>query len=152
MRTLLCTLFLASSLTAQGPGGVDLFLDLRTELGLDPAAQIRLAPPGCGDGLILSAASQPVRPKQRRPAEATVEVWDRALRESPQHEAFGLYHITLRQRLSKALELPPPSHGFIELGEFMASDPGSPQKLDLTRVQSMQQRFNQLPPNGSPVK
>jgi hypothetical protein len=31
----------------------------------------------------------------------------------------------------------------------MVSDPSNPQKLDLTRVQSMQERFNRLPPNGS---
>lgn len=34
----------------------------------------------------------------------------------------------------------------------MLSDPGNPQLLDLTRVQALQERFNRLPPNESPVK
>jgi hypothetical protein len=145
-------LLLAPLLAAQGAGGSDLPLDLRTDLGSDLVAQIRLAPSGCWNGLLLGASTPPARPKPRRPAEATVEIWDLALRESPRHEAFGLYLGALRKRLSKALELPPPSHQSIELSEFMLSDPANPQKLDLTRVESMQERFNKLPPNGSPVK
>jgi hypothetical protein len=145
-------LLLASLLAAQGAGGPGLSLDLRTDLGSDSMAQVRLTPPGCWDGLLLGAATPPARPWPRRPAEATVEVWDLALRESPRQEAFGLYLGALRKRLSKALELPPPSHQSIELSEFMLSDPSNPQKLDRTRVESMQERFNKLPPNGSPVK
>jgi hypothetical protein len=34
----------------------------------------------------------------------------------------------------------------------MLSDPSNPQVLDLTKVKSMQDRFNVLPPNGSPLK
>jgi hypothetical protein len=81
-----------------------------------------------------------------------VEVWDFALRESPRAAAFGFFLGTLRQRLSKAWELPPASHQALELSEFMLSDPSNPQKLDLTKVKSLQERFNALPPNGSPVK
>jgi hypothetical protein len=54
--------------------------------------------------------------------------------------------------LSKAWELPLPSHQSLELSEIMLSDPSSPQKLDLTKVKSLQDRFNVLPPNGSPVR
>ena len=81
-----------------------------------------------------------------------MEVWDFAPREAPRDGAFGLFLGNLRQRLSKAWELPPASHQALELSEIMLSDPSSPQKLDLTRVKSMQDRFNVLPPNGSPVK
>jgi hypothetical protein len=95
---------------------------------------------------------QPAPPTRRRAAEATVEVWDWAFQESRRGSAFSLYLGTLSQRLSRALALPPPSHGSLELSELMLSDPGHPQKLDLIKVKSLQDRFNRLPPNGSPVK
>ena len=34
----------------------------------------------------------------------------------------------------------------------MQSDPSQPQKLDLTKVKAMQERFNRLPPNRSTVR
>ena len=34
----------------------------------------------------------------------------------------------------------------------MATNPSEPQKLDLTKVKSMQERFNRLPPDGAGVK
>lgn len=123
-----------------------------TDLGSDPAAQIRLAPPGCWDGLVLGAAIRPQKPARRGTPGATVEVWDLALREPGRAASFALYLEGLKKRLSKAMELPPPSHGTLELSDLMQSDPTQPQKLDLTKVKSMQERFNQLPPNGSPVK
>lgn len=126
-------------------------LDLRTELGTDPASRIQLAPPGCFEGLILGSVARRA-PAAGRAGQATVEVWDLLPPGSPRREAFALYLTSLRERLSKAWLAPPPSHGFIELGEIMLNDPSSPQKLDLTKVKSMQDRFNQLPPNGSPVK
>lgn len=146
MRTLICLLLLAPSLAAQAAEG----LDLRTDLGTDPVTQIRLVTPGCWDGLILGRTTRPARPEPRRPAEATVEVWDLALREAPRQRSFDLYLGTLRERLSRALVLP--KHQALELAEVMLSDPSNPQKLDLTKVKSMQERFNKLPPNGSPVK
>ena len=147
MRALAC-LLLPALLAAQEPGPA---LDLHTELGTDPHARIRLAPPGCWDGLLLGAA-RPVKPARRGVAGATVEVWDLALREAPDRATFGLYLEGLRSRLARGFAAPPPSHGKLELAELVGSDPSSPQKLDLTKVKSMQERFNRLPPNGSPVR
>lgn len=141
---------LASLLTAQVEPALQPTLDLRTELGSDSASRIQLAPRGCFEGLILGAAARPTT--TGRTGQATVEVWDLLPPASPRREAFALYLTSLRERLSKAWLAPPPSHGFIELGEIMLNDPSSPQKLDLTKVKSLQDRFNPLPPNGSPVK
>jgi hypothetical protein len=127
-------------------------MELRQSLGMAPAPLIRLAPPGCWDQLLLGCASRPAPPGRRRSAEATVEVWDVALQESTRDATFGFFLGTLRQRLSKAWALPPASHQALELSELMLSDPSNPQKLDLTKVKSLQERFNALPPNGSPVK
>jgi len=127
-------------------------LDLRTELGADPALRIRLAPPGCWDGLLLGPSPRLAAIHQRRLAEATVEVWDLLPPSSPRREVFGLYLGSLRERLSKAWLAPPPKHQAIELSDIMANDPSTPQKLDITKVKSMQERFNRLPPHGSSVK
>jgi hypothetical protein len=113
---------------------------------------IQLTPPGCWDQLLLGSIARPTPPARRRPAEATVEVWDFALRESAREATFGFFLGTLRQRLSRAWALPPPSHQALELSEIMLADPSNPQKLDLTKVKSLQERFNALPPNGSPVR
>lgn len=147
MRALPC-LLLPTLLAAQEARPL---LDLRTELGADPLGRIVLAPPGCWDGLVLGAARS-AKPVRRGAAGATVEVWDLAYRETPGHVAFGLYLEDLRARLSRGFAAPPPSHGKLELAELVGSDPSSPQKLDLTKVKSMQERFNRLPPNGSPVR
>jgi len=106
---------------------------------------------GCWDGL-LGVAPRSMPPRRRSLAEATVEVWDWSLPEAGRGATFSVYLDTLRQRLSRALEVPPPGHAALELNDLMHSDPGNPQKLDLTRVKSMQDRFNRLPPNGSPVR
>lgn len=156
MRAFACCL-LPCLLAAQGPGtGVDpgpppgpVF---STSLGTDPLAQIRLAPPGCWDGLIQSGPLRPPKAQRRGAPGATVEVWDLLPAETARSAAFAVYLENLRKRLSKALEVPPPSHGAIELSDLMQSDATNPQKLDLTKVKSMQERFNQLPPNGSPVR
>jgi hypothetical protein len=126
--------------------------ELRESPGLTQPPLIQLAPPGCWDQLLLASASRPTPPGRRRPAEALVEVWDFALRESPREVSFSFFLGTLRQRLSKAWQLPPASHQALELSEIMLSDPSNPQKLDLTKVKSLQERFNALPPNGSPVR
>lgn len=128
-----------------GPG-------LQSELGRDPMTKIRLAPTGCWDGLILGAVARPSPPSRKRTAGATVEVWDLLPPSRPRAEVFALYLESLRERLSKAWLSPPPRHGAIELAEIMANDPAAPQTLDLTKVKSLQERFNQLPPNGSPVR
>ncbi|HEX7552760.1 MAG TPA: hypothetical protein VF378_04355 [Geothrix sp.] len=152
MRTLI-GLLLPGLLIAQEPALVHgAPVGLQRSLGMDPASRIQLAPPGCWDQLLLGSVSRPAPPARRGTAEATVEVWDFALRESPREVTFGFFLGTLRQRLSKAWELPPSSHQALELSEIMLSDPSSPQKLDLTKVKSLQDRFNVLPPNGSPVK
>ena len=153
MRALYC-LLLPLTLAAQDPRPVEgLTLDLRTELGSDPTARIALVSPGCWEGLVLSAGAlqSPRKPRLRR-AEATVEVWDVAFQESPRSQAFNLYLADFRSRLLRALANPPESHAAIELGELMLSDPGNPQGLNLTTVRSLQERFNRLPPNGSPVR
>jgi len=141
MRSLLSSLLLTSWMAAQEAGS----LDLHTDLGHNPAAQIRLVPLGCWDGLILNVNARPMKPSRRAQAGATVEVWDLAYRESPRQEAFGLYLKALRERLSQAFEGPPPKHQALELSEIVLSDPSQPQKLDLTKVRSMQDRFNPPP-------
>jgi hypothetical protein len=152
MRTLI-GLLLPGLLMAQEPAPVHGSpVGLQRSLGKDPASLIQLAPPGCWDQLLLGRVDRPAPPARRGTAEATVEVWDFALRESPREVTFGFFLGTLRQRLSKAWELPPASHQALKLSEIMLSDPSSPQKLDLTKVKSLQDRFNVLPPNGSPVK
>ena len=152
MRTLPCLLLTSCLIAQEGTPSPRLSLDRKTALGADPMESICLTPPGCWDGLILGVATRPRKSTRRGTPGATVEVWDLALLESSRAAAFGLYLRDLRQSLSRAMRLPPPSHGNIELGELMLSDPSSPQKLDLTKVKSMQERYNRLPPNGSPVK
>lgn len=152
MRTLIC-LLLTGFLASQEAPRVPLpALDLRSELGADPAAGLCLAPRGCWDGLVLGIRSRHPSQVQIRSGQTTVEVWDLLPPSSPRQEGFALYATTLRERLSKAWLAPPPPHGAIELSEFMFTDPASPQKLDPTKVKSMQERFNRMPPNGSPAK
>ncbi|BDU70375.1 hypothetical protein GETHOR_24760 [Geothrix oryzae] len=151
MNALSC-LLLPLALAAQEPPALGLALDVRTELGGDPMAGIRLAPRGCWDGLLLGSPPRPLPPASRRAPEATVEVWDIALQEPPRHRAFRLFLGDFRARLNRALAIPPFSHGAIELGEFMMSDPSQPQWLDSVKVRSLQERFNRQPPHGSPVR
>ncbi len=152
MRVPLASLLLAPILAAQGQGSLDLSLDLHTELGADPAALIRLAPPGCWDGLFQGLVPRPPTVHPRRLAEATVEVVDFLPTGWLRRETFLEHQTLFRERLLKAFALPPPKLQSLELSEFMQSDPTQPQKLDLTKVKSMQDRFNRLPPGGSPVK
>lgn len=139
---LLSALLLLTPLVAQevAPG---------LRLGSNPLEQIRLAPPGCWDSLVLHAAPRSQEPRLRTAGQATVEVWDLAPREA-RAQSFSLYLDTLRQRLSRGFQAPPASHGALELSELMQEGTTSPQKLDLTKVKSLQERFNQLPPNGTP--
>lgn len=146
MRSLLSSLLLTSCLTAQEAGK----LDLHTDLGA-PTEQIRLVRAGCWDGLILGVIAKPLKPSRLEAAGATVEVWDLAYRESPRHEVFTIYLKALRERLSAAFELPPPKHQALELGDFVLSDPSHPEQLDLSKVKSMQERFNP-PPRVAPVR
>ena len=73
-----------------------------------------------------------------------MEVWDLAYRESPRREVFSLYLKVLRERLSVAFERLRRATA-LELSEMMFSDPSHPEQLDLTKVQSMQDRFNPPP-------
>lgn len=152
---MLPSILLPWCLLAQTPGPIKApVLDLRTGLGQNPRDLICLAPEGCWNGLVLGADPKLPRPEsthRKRSGEATVEVWDLIPPSRPKAEAFALYLESLRERMSKAWLSPPPTHQSIELGEFMQSDPSNPQHLDLTRVKSLQERFNQLPPNGSPA-
>ncbi len=142
---------LASALLAAGP---DFRLDLRTDLGGDPAAQIHLVPAGIWDGLLLASQTPPPQPARLRgrAAGATVEVADFLPAGSRRAEAFAFYLGDLRTRLMKGFQAPPPSQGWIELGEFMASDPSHPEESNLDRARSLQERFNRVPPSGSPVE
>jgi hypothetical protein len=139
---------LATALLAAGP---DLRLDLRTDLGGDPATRIRLVPPGIWNGLLASRV--PARPatRHRGMPEATVEVADSLPPANPRSEAFHLYAVGLRERLLRGFQAPPPSQGKIDLAEFMAEDPARPEAANLDRARSLQERYNRLPPNGSPV-
>jgi len=142
---------LVGCLGAQDPAtGQSFALDLRTPLDQEPTSLIHLVPTGCWDGLLLSRLHAP-SPGRRDRAEATVEVWTLLPPSSPRQEAFGLYLNVLRERLSRAWLAPPPKLQSLELSEIMLSDPSQPQKLDLTRVKNLQDRFNRMPPNGSPV-
>ena len=145
MRSLLCLLLL-SPLAGQGAAGHSWpDVALRTELGSDSLAQVQLAPSGCWDELLLGAGPRDLQAKQGRTAQATVEVWGIAFRETPREEAFSFQQRSFLKSLARAFEQPPPSHGTIELMALMLSDPGHPEKLDLTKVQSMQDRFNRVP-------
>lgn len=141
---------LATVLLAAAP---DLRMDLRTDLGSDPAAQIRLVPPGIWDGLLLGSRTPapPPRNHRDRPG-ATVAVSDFLTPSHPRAESLRLYVADLRERLLRGFQAPPPSQGALELREFMESDPSHPELSTLERTQSMQERYNRVPPNGSPVE
>ncbi|MEI6472818.1 MAG: hypothetical protein WCO20_09270, partial [Holophagaceae bacterium] len=142
MRLLSALLLLTPLVAQEGGSG--------PRLGSDPLEQIRFAPPGCWDSLVLHAAPRSQEPRLRSPGQATVEVWDLAPRESRRTQTFSFYLDTLRERLSRGFQAPPPSHQALELSEIMQEGTTNPQKLDLTKVKSLQERFNQLPPNGTP--
>jgi len=151
MRTLPCCLLLASTLAAQAPGpGFEGLPGHGLALGADPVAGIQLTPPGCWDGVLLGASARP--PRRQLGSEATVEVWDLLPPSAPRRETFSLYLGGLRERLSRAFAQPPPKLQALELNDLMQADPSQPQKLDLTKVKAMQERFNRLPPNGSTVR
>lgn len=127
-------------------------LDVHTKLQSDPATQIHLVPTGCWTGLMLSATTHPtcVSPSRRRLAEATVEVWDVAFREISRQETFRLFKEALFLSLRTMWRFAPPSHSRIDAA--IRAGNGSGAGTDLSMVQSLQQRFNGLPPNGSPVQ
>ena len=152
MRTLICLLLPALLGAQESVPEPRLVLDLQSQLSRDPLAAIRLVPPGCWESLVQGSPLARTPPTHQRSGEATVEVWDVASQLSLRSETFGFYLRNLRTQLSKALAVPPPSHQAIELSEIMGSDPTQPQMLDLIKVKSLQERFNRLPPNGSPVK
>ena len=112
---------------------------------------IALVLPGSWNGLLLGRATAPLKQTRRSTPGKIVEVWDFALRESPLDTGFRLLRSDLQEKLNRAWEVPPAKHQSLELSEFMQSDPSRPQDSDLTCVQSMQERFNRLPPSGSPV-
>jgi len=141
---------LATTFLAARP---DLQLDLRTDLGSDPAARIHLVSPGCFDGLLFAGEPRSAPPAPRRGVPgATVEVADFLPPGNRRTEAFAFYLVDLRTRLLRGFQAPPPSHGWIELAEFVGSDPSHPEVSNLDRARSLQDRFNRVPPSGSPVE
>ncbi len=144
MRLLIC-LLLFLPLAAQDAAGPSANPGFRSLFERDPLTRVLLAPPGCWEGLLLDAALRPPPAPQRRVGQATVEVWDLTHHETPRQQVFSLYRKDLQRSLIRALAQPPSRHAAIELGELMLSDPGHPERLDLTRVQSLQERFNRPP-------
>lgn len=159
MRALIALIPLASTLLAQDMPRPRLWLDLSTTISSDPTAKIHLVPDGSWKGMLKSmtsghAASNsriPATPSRRhRRAEATVEVWDFALpEESLRHESFRLFRGDLLLSIKRNWPFAPPSHGQIDAA---IRGGGNGTGSDMLMVQSLQQRFNRLPPNGSPVK
>ena len=145
MRLLSCLLVLLPLVAQESAGLPGTNPGFRSRFESDPLTQVQLIPPGSWEGLLLHASLRPLPTPQRRAGQATVEVWDLAYHETPRQEVFSLYRKDLRKSLTRALAQPPPRHGAIELGELMLSDPGHPERLDLTRVQSLQERFNRPP-------
>ena len=160
MRVLIPVFAFASVVLAQGQAGPPPWLDLSTAIGSDAATQIHLVPTGSWKGLMLSVKSgtapsnsstRTTPSRRRRKAEATVEVWDFALpEESLRHEAFRLFREDLLLDIKRNWPLAPPSHGQIDLA--IRGGDGMGGGTDMAMVQSLQTRFNRLPPNGSPVK
>lgn len=147
---------LAPALAAQGQGGLQVGLDRHMALGSETPAEIPLTPKGCWEGLLLSVAAattpHPAAPPsgQRRVAEATVEVWDVVFQETRSQETFRLFRDQLLLSIRQNWRFAPPSHGRIEAG-IRAGD-GRGGGTDMAMTQSLQQRFNALPPNGSPLR
>ncbi len=145
MRLLTCLLVFLP-LAAQDAVGLPVTSPgFRSRFETDPLTRVQLVSPGCWEGLLLNAALRPLPAPQRRAGQATVEVWDLAYHETPRQETFGLYERDLRKSLTRLMTQPPSSHAAIELGELMFTDPAHPERLDLTRVQSLQERFNRPP-------
>lgn len=119
----------------------------------DPASRIRLAPKGCWEGLLLRS-TLPSPPVCKRKNEAIVEVWDVAFHETPRQETFRLFRDALLLDIAQALALPMASYAQQDLaiiGGYVARH-GSAAGVDNVVVQSLQNRFNSLPPNGSPLR
>jgi hypothetical protein len=88
-----------------------------------------------------------------RTGEATVEVWDITFHETLREETFRLFRDDLLVSIARALAQPISSNGQIDfaiIGGYIASH-GSAAGVDMAMVQSLQTRFNSLPPAGSPV-
>jgi len=82
--------------------------------------------------------------------EATVEVWAFSFCESPREETFRLFREALLQSLQALWRFTPASHASIDAAIRAGNGRGG--GGDMAMVQSLQQRFNALPPNGSPVR
>ena len=153
MRRPLCLLLPVLLSAQEGGQGRGLTLNLKTALEEDPASRILLAPKGCWDGLLLRSTA-PSPPVRKRKNEATVEVWDVAFHESPRQETFRLFREALLLDIAQALALPLTSYAQQDLaiiGGYVARH-GSAAGVDNAVVQALQNRFNALPPNGSPVR
>lgn len=77
-----------------------------------------------------------------------MEVWDVAFHETRHQETFRLFMTGLLLSIRSHWRLAPPSHGRIDAG-IRAGGYGA--GADMAMVQSLQQRFNQLPPVASPL-
>lgn len=151
MRIPVC-LLVASALVAQESASIPALV-LTTDLGGDPTASILLAPRGCWEGLLLGSRMSHSSKAKPRSGEATVEVWDIAFHETQREQTFRLFRDDLLLSLARALAQPIPSNGQIDfaiVGGYIATH-GSAAGVDMAVVQSLQTRFNALPPAGSPV-
>lgn len=162
MRFLLFCCFLVPGLLAGGEADPCLKLAFSPSLGVDPTAEIHLIPSGSLKGLWLrlgaetrdlapDPSSTPTTPARRhRMAQATVEVWDFALpEEPPRQQTFRLFREVLLLSIKDNWRFAPPSHGHIDAA---IRGGGNGAGADMAMVKSLQQRFNSLPPNGSPVR
>jgi hypothetical protein len=148
-------LFLAPALWGQQAQGLS--QPFTSPFGQDSFPSLELAPTGRWEGLLLSvtegAAATVQKPKaskrRRQVPEATVEVWDFAYQEPPAQETFRLFREQLLLSIRSNWRFAPPSHGRIDLAIRGGGTAGM--GSDMAMVQSLQQRFNRLPPSGSPV-
>jgi len=154
MRIALLSLLLSLPLSAQAQPPSALRLDFKTFLGRDPLSQIQLNYPGCWDGLLLGAKAPHRITSKRGQAGATVEVWDLLPPESPRQETLRLFRSDLAQRLARAFAAPPADNAQVDLAILMGcvAAQGNAAGVDMTMVQSLQERYNAMPPNGSPVR
>ena len=145
----LVLLLLAPALGAQQP--------FTSSLGQEPVTRIDLAPAGCWEGLLLSArqgvsvpSQKPKASERTRIPEATVEILDFAYQETRAQETFRLFREQLLLNIRENWRFAPPSHGRMDLAIRGSGLPGKGN--DLAMVQSLHQRFNRLPPHGSPAQ
>jgi hypothetical protein len=156
MRKLIFLLLFPIVLFAQRQTVEKPVLNFNTTLGTDPVSQIHLVTPGCWNGLMMATTGTVLTsnlPNKKsnshlhRIPEATVEVRDFLFEEPIDKQTFRLFMKDLLLCIKQNWQFAPATHGQIDAA-IRANGGGT----DMAMVQSLQQRFNRLPPNGSPVK